>query len=122
MGSSRSAFGTTSKHIELEQLVARFIGKEAAVIFPMGYGTNSTVIPTLMGAGSLIISDSLNHTSIINGSRSSVAQIRVFKHNNTKHLEEVLSQAIINGQPKHHRPWTKIMVMVEGIYSMEGAI
>jgi serine palmitoyltransferase len=92
MTSSRQSFGTTRVHIELEELVARFVGKEAAAIFPMGYGTNSTVIPILMGAGSLIISDSLNHTSIVNGSRSSEAQIRVFKHNNTKHLEEVLRE------------------------------
>jgi 7-keto-8-aminopelargonate synthetase-like enzyme len=94
MTSSRQAFGTTKLHVELEELVARFLGKESAVVFPMGYGTNSTGIPTLMGAGSLIISDSLNHTSIINGSRSSVAQIRVFKHNNTQHLEEILREGL----------------------------
>jgi serine palmitoyltransferase len=88
----------------------------------MGYGTNFTTIPALLGKQSLIISDSLNHTSLVNGSRSSSAQIRVFNHNQPEHLEEVLRESIIQGQPRHHRPWGKIVVMVEGIYSMEGAI
>ena len=88
----------------------------------MGYGTNFTTIPCLTGPGTLIVSDSLNHTSIVNGSRASPAHVRVFKHNNPNHLEEILREAIINGQPRHYRPWKKIVVMVEGIYSMEGAI
>ena len=74
MSSSRMDMGTVALHLQLENTVARFVGKEAAFIFAMGYGTNATVIPTLMGPGSLIISDSLNHTSIVNGSRSSPAQ------------------------------------------------
>ena len=122
MGSSRMVVGNTSIHEELEELVAGFVGKEAAMVFAMGYGTNSTAIPALMGEGSLIISDSLNHTSIVNGARNAPSQIRVFRHNDPAHLEEVLKEAIVKGQPRHHRPWTKIMVMVEGIYSMEGAI
>lgn len=122
MGSSRADFGSTSIHDKLETTVAKFVGKEAAIVFTMGYGTNLTAIPCLMGPGTLIISDALNHTSIVNGSRSSPAHIRVFRHNEPSHLEEVLREAIINGQPKHHRPWKKILVMVEGIYSMEGAI
>jgi serine palmitoyltransferase len=122
MSSSRMDVGNTALHEELEELVARFVGKEAALVFPMGYGTNLTTIPALMGPGSLIISDSLNHTSIVNGSRSAPSQIRVFRHNDPDHLEEILREAITRGQPRHHRPWTKILVMVEGIYSMEGAI
>jgi serine palmitoyltransferase len=122
MSSARMDAGTTALHTELEERVARFVGKEAALVFTMGYGTNLTAIPALMGPGSLIISDSLNHTSIINGARSSGSQIRVFRHNEPAHLEEILREAITRGQPRHHRPWTKIMVMVEGIYSMEGAI
>lgn len=122
MSSARMDAGNTKLHVELEDLVAKFVGKEAAMVFTMGYGTNLTAIPALMGKGSLIISDSLNHTSIINGARSSTSQIRVFRHNDPQHLEEILREAIVKGQPRHHRPWTKIMVMVEGIYSMEGAI
>lgn len=120
--SSRLDHGTISLHEELERTVADFLGKEAAVVYAMGYDTNASTIPAIMGPESLIISDSLNHTSIVNGARSSSSQIRVFRHNDTRHLEEVLREAIINGQPRHHRPWKKIMVMVEGIYSMEGDI
>lgn len=122
MSSSRMDLGTTSVHIELEETVAKFIGKEKAMVFSMGYGTNTSTISILAGKGSLIISDSLNHTSIVNGARASPALIRVFRNNNAAHLEEVLREAIVNGQPKHHRPWKKIWVVVEGIYSMEGVI
>ena len=59
------------------------MGKESAFVFNMGYGTNSTTIPALMGKGSLIVSDALNHTSIVNGARASGAKIRVFKHNSS---------------------------------------
>ena len=122
MSSSRMVVGNAAIHEELEDLVARFVGKESAMVFAMGYGTNATAIPALMGPGSLIISDSLNHTSIINGARNTPSQIRVFRHNDPAHLEEVLKEAVVKGQPRHHRPWTKIMVVVEGIYSMEGAV
>jgi serine palmitoyltransferase len=119
---SRSDLGTNSLHLELERIVAKFLGKEDAIVFTMGYGTNATSLPALMGPESLLVSDALNHTSLVNGARGSGASIRVFKHNDAKHLDAVLKEAIINGQPKHHRPWRKIMVVVEGIYSMEGAI
>lgn len=120
--SSRLDLGTNQLHRQLEENIAEFVGKESAFVFNMGYGTNSTVIPTLMGKGSLIVSDSLNHTSIVNGARASGAKIRVFKHNDPKDLETILREAIIEGQPLHHRPWTKILVMMEGIYSMEGEV
>ncbi|KAL5204776.1 hypothetical protein ABZP36_009647 [Zizania latifolia] len=114
--------GTTKLHTELEELVARFVGKPSSIIFGMGYATNSTIIPCLIGRGGLIISDSLNHNSIVNGARGSGATIRVFQHNSPAHLEEVLREQIAGGQPRTHRPWKKIVVIVEGIYSMEGEL
>ena len=122
MCSSRMDFGSCAVHDELEQTVARFVGKEAAMVYTMGYGTNTSTIPALTGPETLIVSDSLNHLSIVNGARASPALIRVFRHNEPLHLEEILREAICNGQPRHHRPWKKIVVMVEGIYSMEGSI
>ncbi|XP_050270668.1 long chain base biosynthesis protein 2a-like isoform X2 [Quercus robur] len=86
----------------------------------MGYVSNSAILPVLIGKGGLIISDSLNHCSIVNGARGSGATIRVFQHNTPSHLEEVLREQISEGQPRTHRPWKKIIVIVEGIYSMEG--
>ena len=120
--SSRSDLGTTALHTELEGIVANFVGKEAAIVFNMGYGTNSTTIPALASKGSLIISDALNHTSIVSGARASGAHIRTFAHNDPADLERILREAIAIGRPRTRRPWTKILVMVEGIYSMEGEI
>ncbi|WCJ36329.1 Long chain base biosynthesis protein 2a [Euphorbia peplus] len=120
--SSRVDGGTTSLHTELEECVASFVGKPASIVFGMGYVTNSAILPVLMGKGALIISDSLNHNSIVNGARGSGATIRVFQHNTPSHLEKVLREQIADGQPRTHRPWKKIMVIVEGIYSMEGEL
>lgn len=118
--SCRSEFGTTKLHREVEDIVARFLGKDDALVLNMGFNTNSTTIPALMGRGDLLISDELNHTSIVNGARASGAAIRIFRHNDTRHLEEILREAIVMGRPRNRRTWNKIMVVVEGIYSMEG--
>ncbi|KAG0501633.1 hypothetical protein HPP92_001705 [Vanilla planifolia] len=99
--SSRVDGGTTKLHVELEEVVARFVRKPAAIVLGMGYATNSAVIPVLMGKGCLIISDSLNHNSIVNGARGSGATVRVFQHNSAAHLEEVLREQIADGQPQH---------------------
>jgi serine palmitoyltransferase len=113
--------GYTQIHRDLEKTVARFVGKEDAVIFEMGFATNSTTLPVLIGKGGLILSDSLNHTSIVTGCRHSGAVIRTFKHNNMQDLERVIRHAIIYGQP-NGQPWDMILLVVEGIYSMEGVI
>jgi len=120
MASSRMETGTSKLHEKVEKLVANFIGKESCMVVNMGFNTNATTIPALMQRGDLIVSDELNHTSIVNGARTSGAAIRCFRHNDTKHLEEILREAIVLGQPRTRRPWRKIMVIVEGIYSMEG--
>lgn len=72
--------------------------------------------------GDLVISDSFNHASIIVGVRLSQAKIKVFPHGDYKQLERIVRAAIVSGQPRTHRPWNKILVVVEGIYSMEGEI
>lgn len=120
--SSRQEMGNTDEHEELENMVARFLGVESAMAFGMGFATNSMNIPALVSKGCLILSDELNHTSLILGSRLSGATIRVFKHNNMKSLEKLLRDAIVHGQPRTHKPWKKILIIVEGIYSMEGSI
>lgn len=117
----RASIGTTSLHVKLEQTVAAFVRKEAAVVFGMGFGTNACGIPALIGGkGCLIVSDANNHTSIVVGARTSGATIKVFNHNDPVHCEAVIRKAIVDGQPRTHRPWKKILIMVEGIYSMEG--
>eukprot|EP00056_Hartaetosiga_gracilis_P021070 m.22616 g.22616 ORF g.22616 m.22616 type:complete len:515 (+) comp8868_c0_seq1:46-1590(+) len=120
--SSRSEGGTSTVHKELESLVADFVGKEASMVFGMGFATNSTNIPVLMQKGCLILSDELNHTSLVLGCRLSGASIKVFRHNDMEHLESILRQSIIEGQPRTGRTWKKIMIIVEGVYSMEGSL
>lgn len=120
--SSRAEVGTTDLAVECENLIADFVGKESAMVFSMGFGTNASVFPALVGKGDLIISDELNHASIRFGSRLSGAMIESFKHNDMKDLERRLREAISQGQPRTHRPWKKILVVVEGLYSMEGTM
>ncbi|KAF5922935.1 hypothetical protein HPG69_013280 [Diceros bicornis minor] len=120
--STRQEIGNLDKHEELEKLVASFLGVEAAMAYGMGFATNSMNIPALVGKGCLILSDELNHASLVLGARLSGATIRIFKHNNMQSLEKLLKDAIVYGQPRTRRPWKKILILVEGIYSMEGSI
>ncbi|KAJ3968571.1 pyridoxal phosphate-dependent transferase [Lentinula raphanica] len=119
---SRLEGGSSDLHVMTESLVAKFLGTEDALVSSMGFATNSTFIPALVSKGCLVISDELNHASIRFGVRNSGAQVRMFKHNDTKALEALLRESISQGQPKSHRPWKKILVIVEGIFSMEGTM
>ncbi|ODN86580.1 serine palmitoyltransferase [Cryptococcus wingfieldii CBS 7118] len=121
-GGVRHDAGTTDLHIQCEKLVAKFMGVESAMIHSMGYATNSTTIPALVGKGCLVISDEFNHASIRTGVRMSGAAMRWFKHNDMKALEKLLREVISQGQPRTHRPWKKILVIVEGLFSMEGSL
>lgn len=118
--SPRNAIGTTDLHKECEAVIADFVGKEDAVIVSQGYGTNASVFSSLVDSKCLVISDSLNHASIRFGIRLSGASVKVFKHNDMKNLEKLIRNQIAQGQPKTHRPWKKIVIAVEGLYSMEG--
>ena len=120
--SSRAEVGTTDLAIDCESLVADFVGKESAMVFSMGFGTNAAAFPALVGKGSLILSDELNHASIRFGSRLAGAMIQSFKHNDMRDLEDRLREAIAQGQPRTHRPWKKILVVTEGLFSMEGTM
>jgi len=82
--------GNLDLHVELEKLVARFVGKESAMIFGMGFATNSTNIPILVGKGDLIISDELNHSSLVLGARLANTKIKVFKHNGRPNVNKIV--------------------------------
>lgn len=122
MDSTRAELGTLDLHQRLERTVAEFVGKPAAMVFGTGFSTNSTMIAALVNRGCLIISDELSHASLVTGCRLSGAAIRTFQHNNPRALESVLREAISLGQPRTHLRWRKILVVVEGLYSMEGTI
>lgn len=122
LASPRVELGTTQLHNDLETLTARYLGVEDAIVFGMGFATNALNLPALLSPGSLVLSDEKNHASIILGLRLSGATIKVFKHNNVEDLEKVLRENIINGNSKTGKPWKKIMIIVEGVFSMEGSI
>lgn len=118
----RADVGTSDLHIQCERLVANFLGAEDAMIVSMGFATNSTTLPALVSKGCLVISDELNHSSIRFGARLSGAMVRQYKHNDMESLENLLREVISQGQPRTHRPWKKILIVVEGLYSMEGTL
>eukprot|EP00698_Gefionella_okellyi_P018496 TRINITY_DN554_c0_g1_i1.p1 TRINITY_DN554_c0_g1~~TRINITY_DN554_c0_g1_i1.p1 ORF type:complete len:475 (-),score=86.83 TRINITY_DN554_c0_g1_i1:27-1451(-) len=119
---TRAGSGTCSVHVELERTIARYVGKEDAITVGMGFAANATTIPLLVDKHCLIISDALNHASIVSGARLSGASVRVFAHNDMVSLENLIRKSIIEGQPRTRRPWKKILIIVEGIYSMEGDV
>lgn len=116
----RNIIGNTNLHTYTENILAKFLGKEDAILFSMGWGTNAHLFSSMVNSKCLVISDSLNHASIRFGIRLSGAAVKVFPHNDIDALEKVLRESISQGQSKTHRPWNKIFVCVEGLYSMEG--
>ncbi|ANB14817.1 serine C-palmitoyltransferase LCB2 [Sugiyamaella lignohabitans] len=121
-GAPRAAGGTLDMHYETEQIVAEFVGKESAMLCSMGYATNANIFSNLVDKHCLVISDELNHASIRFGVRVSGAVIKIFKHNDMDDLEQLIREQISQGQPRTHRPWKKILIVVEGLYSMEGTM
>lgn len=109
-------------HNELEALTAQFLGTEDAIVFGMGFATNALNLPSLLSPGCLVVSDEKNHASIILGLRLSGATVKVYKHNNVKSLDKVIEKALVNGQPNSGKPWKKILIILEGVFSMEGSI
>ncbi|VDL84222.1 unnamed protein product [Nippostrongylus brasiliensis] len=122
IGSTRHERGNHVVHDQIEKCVAHYLGVEAAICFPMGFGTNSMNIPSLVDKGSLILSDELNHASLVLGCRVSGATVKVFKHNDALDCEKKLRNALCHPSPKTGKPFNKILIVIEGIYSMEGTI
>ncbi|HET6516520.1 MAG TPA: pyridoxal phosphate-dependent aminotransferase family protein [Thermodesulfovibrionales bacterium] len=109
---SRFLNGTLTIHVELEEKLARFIRKEAALIFSTGFQVNLGVISALVGKDDIVIIDKMDHASIIDGCRLSYGEVRKFRHNDMADLERILEQN--NGRGK--------LIVVDGVFSMEGDI
>lgn len=109
---SRFLNGTLDIHVELEEKLARFSRKEAALIFSTGFQVNLGVISALVGKDDVVIIDKMDHASIIDGCRLSFGEVRKFRHNETTDLERVLRE----NEDKDK------MVVVDGVFSMEGDI
>lgn len=113
-GAVRTIAGTMSLHMELEEKIAKFKGTEACVVFQSGFTANAGTVSAILGKEDFIISDELNHASIIDGARLSRAKILVFRHKDIAHAEEQL--ASVKDQPGHK------LVITDGVFSMDGDI
>lgn len=114
--SSRIELGSLECQLKLEQRLAEFLNVEATLTFGMGFATNAGNIGAFVDRYCLIMSDELNHASLMLGARLSGAIIQTFKHNDMNDLEMKLRQALVHGHAVTRRAWKKILILVEGIY------
>jgi glycine C-acetyltransferase len=124
-GAVRTIAGTMTLHEQLEAELARFKGTEATLTFQSGFTANTGVIPTVTGEADLIVSDSLNHASIIDGMRLSKAPRVVYPHADTSILRERLREARESGRTDaghEGEPHRLILVVTDGVFSMDGDI
>ena len=113
-GGSRLITGNLAIHEALEDELAAFFEREAALAFNTGYMANVGVIPALVGAGDVLVSDELNHASIIDGARLARTEVAVFRHGDVESFAEVLAK--VRGTAR------RILVAVDGVYSMDGDV
>jgi glycine C-acetyltransferase len=111
-----------SMHEDLEAELAEFKGTPAVLTFQSGFTANTGVIPTITGETDLIVSDSLNHASIIDGMRLSKAPRKIYPHADVEALRGVLDEAVSEGRPGSGEPYRLILVVTDGVFSMDGDI
>ncbi len=121
-GAVRTIAGTMSMHEALETELAEFKGTPAVLTFQSGFSANTGVIPTITGETDLIVSDALNHASIIDGMRLSKAPRKVYPHADIDALREVLEEARDHGRDGTGEPYRLILVVTDGVFSMDGDI
>jgi 8-amino-7-oxononanoate synthase len=110
---SRFLNGTLDIHIDLEEKLAKLVGKEEALVYATGFTVNSGVVPCLGGREDYLLLDRLNHASIIEGSRLSMAKQFKYRHNDMEHLEKFLQQC---------EPDKIKLIVADGVFSMEGDV
>ena len=113
-GAVRTIAGTMKLHMELEEKIAHFKSVEACVVFQSGFTANAGTVSAILGKEDFIISDELNHASIIDGARLSRAKIKVFRHKDLGHAEELLNEV-------RNEPGRKLLI-TDGVFSMDGDI
>ncbi len=121
-GAVRTIAGTMSMHEALEAELAQFKGTDAVLTFQSGFAANTGVIPTITGETDLIVSDALNHASIIDGMRLSKAPRKVYPHADIDALRAVLEEAVEHGRDGSGEPYRLILVVTDGVFSMDGDI
>ena len=113
-GAVRTIAGTMRIHMELEEKIARFKGVEACVVFQSGFAANAGTVSSILGKDDFILSDELNHASIIDGARLSRAKVKVFRHKDVAHCEELLQEVADDPGRK--------LIITDGVFSMDGDI
>ena len=113
-GAVRTIAGTMRIHMELEEKIAAFKNVEACVVFQSGFTANAGTVSSILGKDDFILSDELNHASIIDGARLSKAKIKVFRHKDVAHAEELLKEI-------QNEPGLKLII-TDGVFSMDGDI
>lgn len=116
-GSVRPIAGTMDIHMELEKRLAKFKDAEASLVYQTGFAANAGLIPQLVGNGDIIISDELNHGSIIDGVRLAHADRAVYKHSDMADLARVLDET-----EKHDPSYRRILIITDGVFSMDGDV
>ena len=113
---SRFLNGTLDLHLELEERLADYMGKDKAVLFSTGYMTNEGVIQAIAGRNDIIFSDKDNHACIVTGTQVSLAETRRYRHNDLDHLETLLERA------EDDNPRAGKLIATDGVFSMSGKI
>jgi glycine C-acetyltransferase len=113
-GAVRTIAGTMKIHMDLEEKIARFKNVEACVVFQSGFAANAGTVSAILGKEDFIVTDALNHASIIDGCRLSRAKILVFRHKDVAHAEEQLESV-------KNEPGKKLLI-TDGVFSMDGDI
>jgi glycine C-acetyltransferase len=113
-GAVRTIAGTMKIHMELEEKIARFKNVEACVVFQSGFAANAGTVSAILGKEDFIVTDALNHASIIDGCRLSRAKILVFRHKDVGHAEQQLESV-------KNEPGKKLLI-TDGVFSMDGDI
>lgn len=116
-GSVRPIAGNMDLHMELERRLAKFKDAEASLVYQTGFAANAGLIPQLVGKGDIIISDELNHGSIIDGVRLAHADRGVYKHSDVGDLQRVLEET-----EKHDPTYRRILIITDGVFSMDGDV
>lgn len=113
-GAVRTIAGTMKLHMQLEERIAAFKNVEACVVFQSGFAANAGTVSAILGKEDFILSDELNHASIIDGARLSRAKIKVFRHKDVAHCEELLNE--VKDEPGRK------LIITDGVFSMDGDI
>jgi len=111
---SRHISGSMTLHVDLERALAGYVGQDSALLFTTGYAANTGVIPAVTGPTTMVLSDELNHASLVDGCRLSRGRVFVYRHCDAEHVRELLRQ--------HRHEYASLLIVTESVFSMDGDV